>query len=128
VNGLSQWQLVFDALVVAVAIIGGVAFSRQQRTLYVQREQLAAMRSDLAALSIGAVKLGEQFDLMTKRLQLASERQDTLELREPTEQSYGLAVRLARNGADIDELMASCGLVREEAELIVSVQHPRKSA
>jgi len=127
-NGLGQWQLIFDALVSAVAIIGGVLLHRHQRTLLAQREQLDAMRSDMAALSIGAVKLGEQFDLMAKRLQLASERQDNLELREPGEQSYGLAVRLARNGADIDELMASCGLVREEAELIVSVQHPRKSA
>jgi len=127
-NGLGQWQLIFDALVITVAIIGGVLLHRHQRTLLAQREQLDAMRSDMAALSIGAVKLGEQFDLMAKRLQLASERQDNLELREPGEQSYGLAVRLARNGADIDELMASCGLVREEAELIVSVQHPRKSA
>jgi len=35
-----------------------------------------------------------------------------------TPRQFGIAIRLARGGAGADELVASCGLARQEAELV----------
>ena len=40
-----------------------------------------------------------------------------------SQSSYGLAQQLARKGADADQLVAQCGLSRDEAKLIVQM-HP----
>lgn len=122
------WQFAFDMLVLATGAVIVARIRDLRRAKYLQHEQLASLRSDIAALSIGAVKVGEQIDRIARKLQLTNERQDDLELREPVEQSYGHAVRLANNGADIDDLMRNCGLVREEAELILSVRKLKKTA
>ena len=122
------WQFAFDMLVLATGAVFVARIRDLRRAKYLQHEQLASLRSDIAALSIGAVKIGEQIDRIARKLQLTNERQDDLELREPVEQSYGHAVRLANNGADTDDLMHNCGLVREEAELILSVRKLKKTA
>jgi hypothetical protein len=41
----------------------------------------------------------------------------------PTRQSYELAQQLAREGADVDQLIARCGLSRDEARLVMQM-HP----
>jgi hypothetical protein len=41
-----------------------------------------------------------------------------------TSPSYQIAIRMARGGAAHDELMASCGLTRQEAELVQRLHAP----
>lgn len=43
-----------------------------------------------------------------------------------TARSYDIALRLARNGASRDELMANCGMSRHEAELAVRLHGPAR--
>ena len=47
------------------------------------------------------------------------ERQDKVEIQDPENRMYHQAIRMIRNGAGVDELMATCGLVRSEAELLI---------
>ena len=42
--------------------------------------------------------------------------------------SYDIALRLARNGANREELMSTCGMSRHEAELAVRLHGPRRIA
>ncbi len=44
----------------------------------------------------------------------------------PTRQSYGLAQQLAREGADVEQLIGRCGLSRDEARLVLQM-HPLNS-
>jgi hypothetical protein len=44
----------------------------------------------------------------------------------PTRQSYELAQQLAREGADVDQLVTRCGLSRDEARLVLQM-HPAHS-
>lgn len=44
----------------------------------------------------------------------------------PTRQSYELAQQLAREGADLDQLVSRCGLSRDEARLVMQM-HPAGS-
>ncbi|MFC5436774.1 DUF2802 domain-containing protein [Rhodanobacter umsongensis] len=41
----------------------------------------------------------------------------------PTRQSYELAQQLAREGADVEQLIIRCGLSRDEAKLVLQM-HP----
>jgi len=41
----------------------------------------------------------------------------------PTRQSYELARQLAREGADVEQLVSRCGLSRDEAKLVLQM-HP----
>ncbi|MGY3039501.1 hypothetical protein ACVWWQ_001088 [Rhodanobacter sp. TND4EL1] len=41
----------------------------------------------------------------------------------PTRQAYELAQRMAREGADLDQLVSRCGLSRDEARLVMQM-HP----
>ncbi len=41
----------------------------------------------------------------------------------PTRQSYELAQQLAREGADLEQLVSRCGLTRDEARLVMQM-HP----
>ncbi len=41
----------------------------------------------------------------------------------PTRQSYELAQQLAREGADVEQLVSRCGLSRDEARLVMQM-HP----
>jgi hypothetical protein len=42
----------------------------------------------------------------------------------PARQSYELAQRLAREGADVEQLVSRCGLSRDEARLILAMRPP----
>ena len=44
----------------------------------------------------------------------------------PLRQSYELAQRLAREGADVEQLVSRCGLSRDEAKLVLQM-HPASS-
>lgn len=44
----------------------------------------------------------------------------------PTRQSYELAQQLAREGADLEQLVSRCGLSRDEARLVMQM-HPANS-
>ena len=44
-----------------------------------------------------------------------------------TPRQFGIAIRLARGGAGAEELIASCGLARQEAELVARL-HGREAA
>jgi Protein of unknown function (DUF2802) len=41
------------------------------------------------------------------------------------QRGYDLAARLAKNGAAVDELIASCGITRHEAELLSRLHVPK---
>src|SRR3569623_2317190 len=77
------------------------------------------LRDDMQALCTGAANMGKHLATLEQKLRRVSERQDQLELRDPAQQTYGHAIRLAQRGADVDELVAQCGLARGEAELLL---------
>ena len=76
-------------------------------------------RDDLGALCNGAVGLGDRLSRLDTRVGQLLKRQEHLEMQEAPERSFKQAIKLVRQGADIDQLMSDCGLARGEAELVV---------
>ncbi len=98
--------------------------------------RLRAMQSDIAALSACQVDAMERalareqhlraiegrIEAAEQRLrQIARRQEEQLHVGEPGETSYGAAIRLAHQGANVDQLVSTFGLARGEAELIAAL-------
>lgn len=99
----------------------GWAIFRLGRRLAQQNMQLQSLQRDNRSLSAGAAGLGEHIMRVEQQLRRVMERQDQLNLKDPIEQSYSQAIKLVRQGAGVNDLMEACGLVQDEAELLIRV-------
>ncbi len=80
--------------------------------------RLESLQRDLRALTAAAVGMGERVLEVERRQRRLAEKQENLDLFESANQPYEQAIHLARQGVDAEELVATCGLSRSEAELI----------
>jgi len=121
----NAWGFALAAGLVCVAVALGVlavfVARRWQRQRAADEAAAKALQSDLGALSAVIAGLGSRLVRIEQQLQGVSERQDQLELRPGGERSYSHAIRMVQKGADVNELVASCGINRGEAELLLRV-------
>lgn len=86
------------------------------------RERVRQLEQELGALCSAAVGAGEHVVRLEQQVQRIIERQNQLEMRASAERPYSHASQLVTRGADIKELVETCGLTRGEAELLVMMQ------
>lgn len=100
--------------------IFALAFSRWRRA---DASSTAMLAAQLERTFAEVRSLHETVAVLGARLEAMSEKNDTESRRAPagagSQRGYDVATRLARNGADADDLMANCGVTRHEAELLV---------
>jgi len=84
--------------------------------------RLQQVEQELSALCSASVGAGDHVVKLEHQVHRIIERQDMLELRAGSERPYSQASQLVNKGADIDELVDTCGLTRGEAELLVMMQ------
>ncbi len=82
-------------------------------------ETVRRLQDRLGLLNAHTAGVGQRLQEMEQQLRLLAERQDHAAMREPENQPFALAIKLARRGASVEELMSTCGLPRGEAELVV---------
>ena len=121
---LTPTAIAIALLVLAVAAFTGLALLGMtifhfRRLFVLHHHQLTIVREDLAALCHGSLGLGERLAKLETRLANIATRQEHLELQEAPERSYKQAIKLVRQGANVEELMTDCGLARGEAELVL---------
>jgi hypothetical protein len=113
-------------LLLALLLFGLIIFTRRLKsTLQQQADSQSSIQADLRALCNAAVQVGERVNRMENELKALHQRQQELGVRQekmaqadPHEVSYEQAIKLARKGNSVDELMEICSLSRGEAELI----------
>jgi len=108
------------ALLLGAFWIFALAFSRWRRADERQMQQLAGQ---LQRTFAEVRSLHETIAVMSSRLDSLSERAESDARLVPagavgSQRGYDLAARLAKNGAAVEELVASCGVTRHEAELL----------
>ena len=86
------------------------------------QRRIQQLEQELGALCSASVGAGEHVVKLEQQVQRITERQNQLELRAASERPYSQASQLVDRGADIDEVMDTCGLTRGEAELLVMMQ------
>ena len=112
--------------------IFALAFSRWRRA---DERQMQHLCSELQRTFAEVRSLHETIAVMNARMESLSERAES-DARIPqagtvgSPRGYDLAARLAKNGAGVEELVATCGITRHEAELLtrLNVTKSRESA
>jgi len=93
--------------------------SRQRDTNKRYEQKIKLLNDDVSALCTGAAGMGGHLNKIEQKVKRVLERQDQLDLRDPSDRALSQASRMARQGASVDELVSTCGLVRAEAELLM---------
>lgn len=120
-NVMGLALFISQALVVTAVAGLIVALYRLRRREKRYNAAIRTLQDDLAALCDGAVGVGDHLNQVEKHLRKLSERQDRADMHDPAFQSLEHAVRMIQNGAAVEEVMSQCGLVRSEAELIITL-------
>ena len=126
-----------DVVLIAVrglALVGALcvfalAFIRWRRNDELNSQQL---RQQLERAFGELRSLHETVIVMNARLETMSERAEVGSRLAPAgsaapQRGYDMATRLAKNGADVDELIANCGITRHEAELLVRLHGAKRT-
>lgn len=90
-----------------------------QLQLAESQSRMEELQTELNALYSGAAGVGSHLAKLEAQVNSLSDRQEQLDVRDPTTQNYNLAIDLVHQGAGVEELMRQCGLLHEEAELLV---------
>ena len=121
---LSLFSLI---LVVILAIALMLVWKKQgelRRLVADKEQQLQRHQQELNALYTGAAGVGSHLARLENQVNSLTDRQEQLDVRDPTTQNYSLAIDLVHQGADANELVRQCGLMHEEAELLVRLHGP----
>ncbi len=104
-------------LLLAGLIIAGTSY-RLFKLNQIQAAKIADLQSQLSALCAGAVGADNRIVKFEQTLNQLKEHQNTLDLGMSSQHSYDHAIRLARKGVGINQLIDNCNLSDEEAHLI----------
>ncbi len=96
------------------------------KRLYAVEEQLVASQVQLADVREKIAAVTTLADNVVERLE-DSEQRRTSAPAAAAAPSYQIAIRLARSGAPREELMSSCGISRQEAELVQRLHAPARA-
>jgi len=124
---LLDWIYGARALLLLVAFAGFAwALVSTRRQSAENNAQLAARLDtalgEIRKLSDQVIALGSSLEALGTRLQQASAQRPAAAAAPPAAsqntRGYETAIRMARSGASVDEIVASCGTTRAEAKLL----------
>lgn len=125
-----QWLAIFlsatSAATFATLLTGLVIVSRQRRASAEHRVQLRTVWRAVRGVGVRLTRLDARLLELEESVRRLNQHQEAVDLREPGEQLYQQAIRMARHGAEVGELITGCGLSPGEAELVHRV-HRRGS-
>lgn len=103
----------------------------QRRVRHLQKE-LEQTRSDIRALTTSSVGVGGRIKKLEQHQRRLAEKQEEFNLldhySDQGSQPYDHAIHMARQGADVDEIVNMCGVSRNEAELIQMMNRFEKAS
>ena len=111
--------LIIVTTLALVALVIALTCYRLFKLNRVQADKIAGLQNQLSALCAGAVGTDDRIHKFEKTLAGLQEKHNTLSLGTTSSpQSYEHAIRLARKGVGIEQLIDNCNLSDEEAHLI----------
>ncbi len=110
-------------------VLAAITFTRWRRASDALAARFAEHNTSLIArlgdIEEALANVHRRFDELAERLEGDGRRVVPSGTAAP---SYQIAIRLARSGAPRDELVASCGLTRQEAELVQRLHAPARQS
>lgn len=119
----------FVILAMGIAMVVSARKTKQLQTQLETMEKIVNQQQEgIRALFSGAAGVGGHLSQIEQLMRRISERQDQLDLKDSSNHSYDHAIRLIQSGADYEEIIARCGLVKEEADLLVQMYRYDKAS
>jgi hypothetical protein len=118
------------ALLFGAFWIFALAFSRWRRA---EERRMQHLCNELQRTFAEVRSLHETMSVMSARMESLNERAESDSRLAPagavsSQRGYDLAARLVKNGAGVEELVATCGITRHEAELLSRLHVDRGTA
>lgn len=110
-------MLIYSLLAIGLLLVALIML-RFYRLHKAQSAQIIALEQQLAGLCAAAVGADERVVKFEQMLNKLREQQNTVELGSGRQQGYEHAIRLARKGVSVDQIVDHCNLSDEEARLI----------
>lgn len=121
---LAPWALTTGALV--LLFIQSLVSRREVGRLKAQlKERCDALGREIHATGSGSMGVGHRVVACERQLHELRGLMDEMRQNDPLRVSYDEASRLVELGADIDDLMNTCGISRPEAELVSALKNRR---
>ncbi|WP_235937553.1 DUF2802 domain-containing protein [Marinobacter caseinilyticus] len=121
-TALVPWILTFGAL--SLLFVQAVLSRRQIGLLRQQlKDRCDTLGRELHATGSGSMGVGHRVVTCERQLHELRGLMDEMRQNDPLRVSYDEASRLVELGADIDDLMNTCGISRPEAELVAALKH-----
>ncbi|MCM0611555.1 DUF2802 domain-containing protein [Marinobacter sediminum] len=115
------WVLTISAL--SLVFVQGMIQSRQIRHLKTSlKDRCDTLGRELHATASGSMGVGQRLVACERQLHELRTTLDEMRQNDPLRISYDEASRLVDLGADIDDLMNTCGISRPEAELVSALR------
>jgi hypothetical protein len=110
--------LILTLVAISCAALCGYLFVRVKRQERRHQALINVLRNEIRAMTNGSIGMGNRLLAIEHKLNITVEKQQELENRDPGVLAYNQAARLMEMGADVDDLVRSCGIGRPEAELM----------
>lgn len=121
---LAPWLI--TGTVLAALVLQALYYGYQLRQLRQQlRERTETLGRELHATTSGSIGVGNRLVACERQLHELRRQFDEMRQNDPLRVSYDEASRLVDLGADIDDLMNTCGISRPEAELVSALRKRR---
>jgi hypothetical protein len=108
-------------LLIGAFWVFAVAFTRwrraDERDSQLLRGQLERAFSEVRSLHETVTVMAARIEAMSERAETDS-RRPAVAVATPQARGYDLAMRMAKNGSGVEDLVANCGITRHEAELL----------
>ncbi|MDB2705147.1 DUF2802 domain-containing protein [Pseudomonadota bacterium] len=119
-------------IIAGIALLATLIISSTSYRLFklnkMQAAKIADLQNQLSALCAGAVGADNRIVKFEQVLNQLKEHQNTLDLGMSSQHSYDHAIRLARKGVGMNQLIDNCNLSDEEAHLISRLHGSDNSA
>lgn len=89
-------------------------------------ELIDSLSKEVQGVSHGAMGVGRKVLALEKELESLHIKIDEMQKNDPTKVSYSEAARLVEMGANVEDVMNSCGISRPEAELVSALTASKK--
>ncbi|CAN0597282.1 MULTISPECIES: DUF2802 domain-containing protein [Marinobacter] len=114
---------IMTTVVIALLAAQGILSRRELRRLRSQLKQRCdTLGRELHATTSGSMGVGQRLVTCERQLHELRGALDEMRQNDPLRISYDEASRLVDLGADIDDLMNTCGISRPEAELVSALR------
>lgn len=115
------WSL--TAVAIGLVLLQSISQGRQIKALRSSlKERCDTLGRELHATTSGSMGVGQRLVACERQLHELRNSLDEMRQNDPLRISYDEAARLVDLGADIDDLMNTCGISRPEAELVSALK------